>query len=177
MIFGVQHFHKYLIGRRFTLVTDHKPLVRILGSKQGIPTLAAARLQRWGLILSAYEYDLEYIKGEENKEADLSSRLPLKVHVVDPNQKVYRLEYCDSNLPVSAAEVAKETQADPVLRKAYQLTLQGWRGRVDPSLQPYARRANELMDVCCGEQEWSFHPSYVQEFWKSYMKTIWGQDE
>ena len=70
--------------------------------------------------MRAYEYDLEHIKGEENKEADLLSRLPLKVHVVDPNQEVHRLEYCD-NLPVSAAEVAKETQAGPVLRKAYQL--------------------------------------------------------
>ena len=82
MIFGVRHFHEYLIGRRFTLVPDHKPLVRILGSKQGIPILAAARLQRWGLILSAYEYDLEYIKGEENKEVDLLSRLPIQVHML-----------------------------------------------------------------------------------------------
>ena len=42
--FGVRHFHKFLIGQRFTLVTDHKPLVKILGPKQGIPALAAARL-------------------------------------------------------------------------------------------------------------------------------------
>ena len=46
MIFGVKTFHKYLYGRTFTLVTDHKPLTSILGAKSGIPTLAAARLQR-----------------------------------------------------------------------------------------------------------------------------------
>ena len=73
IIFGVCHFHKFLIGRRFTLVTDHKPLVKILGPKQGIPALAAARLQRWALILSAYECNLEYMAGEENKEADMLS--------------------------------------------------------------------------------------------------------
>ena len=50
IICGVRHFHKFLIGQRFTLVTDHKPLVKILGPQQGIPALAAARLQRWALI-------------------------------------------------------------------------------------------------------------------------------
>ena len=36
------------------LVTDHKPLTTILGHKGGIPSSAAARLQQWALILSAY---------------------------------------------------------------------------------------------------------------------------
>ena len=59
LINGVRQFHKYFIGRKFKLVTDHQPLVKILGPKQGIPTLAAARLQRWAIILSAYDYDQE----------------------------------------------------------------------------------------------------------------------
>lgn len=53
LVFGVKKFHAYLYGRKFTLTTDHKPLTTILGPKQGIPTLAAARLQRWALILAA----------------------------------------------------------------------------------------------------------------------------
>ena len=32
-------------------MTDHKPLTTILGHKHGVPSLAAARLQRWALIL------------------------------------------------------------------------------------------------------------------------------
>ena len=87
--------------------------------------MAAARLQRWALILSAYKYDLMYLMGEENQEADLLSRLPLQVHIVDANQELYHLEHCD--LLVTAAEVATKTQVDPVLRKVYQMTLQGWR--------------------------------------------------
>ena len=44
LIFGIKKFHQYLYGRRFKMVTDHKPLTAILGPKKGIPSLAAARL-------------------------------------------------------------------------------------------------------------------------------------
>ena len=43
----------YIYGR-FTLVTDHKTLLTILGPKTGIPSLAAARMQRWSFLLSDY---------------------------------------------------------------------------------------------------------------------------
>ena len=41
LVFGVSKFHQFLYGRRFTLVTDHKPLKTILGPKKKIPPLAA----------------------------------------------------------------------------------------------------------------------------------------
>ena len=46
IIFGIQKFHAYLYGRKFVLVTNHKPLVSLFGPKKAIPPLAAARLQR-----------------------------------------------------------------------------------------------------------------------------------
>ena len=49
-IFGIKKFHQYLYGRKFTLVTDHKPLTTILGPKKGIPVVAASRLQRWAML-------------------------------------------------------------------------------------------------------------------------------
>ena len=54
IIFGIKKFHQYLCGRKFLLVTDNKPLTTLLGPKSAIPTLAAARLQRWALLLVAY---------------------------------------------------------------------------------------------------------------------------
>ena len=49
LIYGIQKFHTYLYGRKFMLVTDHKPLTSILGPKKGVPSVAAACLQRWAL--------------------------------------------------------------------------------------------------------------------------------
>ena len=54
IIFGIQ---KFISTWKFLLVTDHKPLTTILSPKEGLPALAAARLQRWAIMLSVYQYD------------------------------------------------------------------------------------------------------------------------
>ena len=81
IIFGVRRFHQFLYGHPFTLVTDHQPLCKIFGSKQGIPTIVAARLQRWAIVLSAYDYTIEYIPGTYC--ADCMSRLPMPDQPID----------------------------------------------------------------------------------------------
>ena len=85
LVFGVSKFHQFLYGRRFTLVTDHKPLKTILGPKYKIPPLAAARMQRWVLTLSAYVYNIEYRPTGEHGNANGLSRLPLTMEPVSAN--------------------------------------------------------------------------------------------
>ena len=79
IIFGIKKFNQYLIGREFTLITDHKPLTYIFGPKSGIPSLTAARLQRWALLLSAYHYKIVFRSTKAHSNADALSRLPLKL--------------------------------------------------------------------------------------------------
>ena len=74
LVYGVNKFHQFIYGRRFTLVTDHKPLTTILSPKKGLPTLAAARLQRWAIRLAAYQYDIEFRSTEKHCNADGFSR-------------------------------------------------------------------------------------------------------
>ena len=60
LLFAEKKFHKMLFGRHFTLLTDHKPLLSIFGSKKGIPVYSASRLQRWAIILLGYDFSIQY---------------------------------------------------------------------------------------------------------------------
>ncbi|UYV73787.1 hypothetical protein LAZ67_11000915 [Cordylochernes scorpioides] len=70
VIDSVEKFRIYLAGVRFTIFTDHHALQWLKTIKKN-PT---DRLFRWSLKMSAYEYDIKYIKGKTQYEADLLSR-------------------------------------------------------------------------------------------------------
>lgn len=55
--------------------TDHKPLLTIFGSKKGIPTHTANRLQQWSIILLNYNFKMQYISSKNIGHADGLSRL------------------------------------------------------------------------------------------------------
>ena len=119
IIYGVQKFRQYLLGCTFTLITDHQPLVKLFGEHTAIPQLAAARIKRWALILSAYSYKVKYISSKENACADYLSRAPLQEVSEPPEQEDVLLidEKCFKELLLSAKTVASETQRDPCLAK------------------------------------------------------------
>jgi hypothetical protein len=143
LIFGVKKFHPYVYGRQFTLVTDHKPLLTILGPKKGVPSLAAARLQRWAVILSAHQYEIEWRNTHEHANADALSRLPLKHTEISLDETMYSVHGVD--LPVSADEVSKATRKNAILARALEFTAYGWPENCDdPQLKPYFQRRYEL---------------------------------
>ena len=72
IVWGVEHFHQYLYGSKFTIVTDHKPQEVIYGNVNSKPS---ARIERWVLRLQPYCFRVEYRKGEDNP-ADYMSRHP-----------------------------------------------------------------------------------------------------
>ena len=76
IVYAVKKFHQYLYGRRFIIFSDHKPLLGLLSESSPIPSMTAARIQRWALLLSSYNYELRYQKGTANANADGMSWLP-----------------------------------------------------------------------------------------------------
>jgi len=111
IVFAVRSFHQYLYGRNFTLVTYHRPLCKILGEKEGIPPLAAARMQRWALLLSAYQYKIQYIPGKRNYVADCMSRLPSLTGKHDSAERVHSVVLTEQ-LPIVASQIVKASETD-----------------------------------------------------------------
>lgn len=81
----VKHYRPYLYGRKFTIVTDHQPLVSIHRSKdQGL------RIVQWRTKLDGYEYNIIHKPGRVNANADALSRNPVEVVTVE--QQILKID-------------------------------------------------------------------------------------
>lgn len=148
-IFGVKKFHNYLFGRSFELITDHKPLLGLLKEDKAVPTQASARIKRWSLFLSNYEYTLSFRNTTAHANADALSRLPLKSqpsNVYTPPELVLLTEHLAES-PVTADLIQTWTRKDPDLSKLLQYIQSGWPGTVDPSLSTFASKKEELTSL------------------------------
>ncbi|UYV81051.1 hypothetical protein LAZ67_19002654 [Cordylochernes scorpioides] len=82
---SVDKFRIYLTGIKFTIYTDHQAL-------QWLKTIKnpSGRLFRWSLRLSTYNYEIHYLKGSQQYEADLLSRNPfvgfISADIIKQNQ-------------------------------------------------------------------------------------------
>ena len=59
IVWGCKQYRPYLYGRKFTIVTDHKPLTWVFDVKD-----PSSRLLRWRLKLEEYDYHVVYKPGE-----------------------------------------------------------------------------------------------------------------
>ncbi|XP_036815479.1 uncharacterized protein LOC118943635 [Oncorhynchus mykiss] len=113
LVWGVKKFHAYLYGKRFTLVTDHQPLLSIFSPKKGIPAMTAARLQRYALFLASHMYDIEFKPSSLHTNADGLSRLPCtreRQRRVDAVDMFHTAQL--KALPVTSTVIKQETRKD-----------------------------------------------------------------
>ncbi|CAM4584726.1 unnamed protein product [Caretta caretta] len=151
IIFGMQKFHQYPFGRKFTLLTDHRPLTSIFGPYTGIPPLAASHMQCWALLLSAHTYEIKYRKSTLHGNADGLSRLSLPVKHQDTVQKeIFYFEHVE-NTPITATQIKKATRVDPVLSQVMDLMMHGKSRQtspVSPDLVTYMSRRLSIQSGC-----------------------------
>ena len=70
VVFGTQVRRCYLYGRKFKIVTDHATLKWLITVKNH----QCARLTRWVMKLSEYEFEIEHKPGKKHVNADSLSR-------------------------------------------------------------------------------------------------------
>ncbi|XP_055612445.1 uncharacterized protein K02A2.6-like [Uranotaenia lowii] len=160
-IFAVTRFHRIIYGRRFILETDHKPLLSIFGSKQGIPVFTANRLQRWALTILLYDFEIRYVSTDSFGHADILSRL-INRHIRPEEEYVIaslELEHMVrtvvhqslSNFPLSFKVIQSETGKDNTLQQVIRFIQSGWPPKQssisDGKLQQFFQRREDLSVV------------------------------
>lgn len=84
---SIPKFDFYLIGIRFTLITDHEPMKFIFGrNARNLNKRALNRAENYALTLSQYEFDVEIIRSKQNM-ADCLSRCPAPITAADRDKR------------------------------------------------------------------------------------------
>ncbi|XP_031330692.1 uncharacterized protein K02A2.6-like [Photinus pyralis] len=127
-----EKFQMYLLGKHFSLRTDHKPLVQLLGTKP-LSDLSA-RLQRFRMRLMQYSYNVEYIPGKKMIIADMLSRAPIES--TDPGSDALLIDEVEAfaqhigeTLPFSDARLQRIREAqvsDPQTKRVREYIVKGW---------------------------------------------------
>ncbi|GFT63359.1 transposon Tf2-9 polyprotein [Trichonephila clavipes] len=76
IIDALDKFYYYLHRKKFIIHSDHTALVLLKNVKN-----LRGRLFRWSLKLSMFDYEVKYLKGTNNVEADMLSRHPIAQYI------------------------------------------------------------------------------------------------
>ena len=119
----MKKFHQFLYGRKFRLITDHKPLLSIFSPEKQLPVLTAQRLQRYAIILMNYQFDIQYKSTKDHGNADGLSRLSTQTDAdFDQFKKcknaeiLCNIEEANDGLPITFEHVRNETLKDSTLQ-------------------------------------------------------------
>ena len=114
---GVERFFYYLFGRRFTLITDSKPLVQIFSPTRALPPLSATRMQHYSIYLMGFNFDIVYRSTHEHGNADALSRLPMKSEELNEatSTDVFLIRHLQE-MPLNVNDIAKETERSTELK-------------------------------------------------------------
>lgn len=117
IVWAVEKFRLYLLGTKFTLITDCKPL-HFLFKERAKP---CARIERWVLRLQAYKFEVVYKPGNENL-ADAISRLSVAQAVnfdVDGEACICHLVHTNIPEAISLREVEEASLRDKTIQAVF----------------------------------------------------------
>lgn len=151
VVWGVEKFHFYLIGREFNLVVDHQPLAFIFSDDSRANKRATTRAESWAMRLQTYRFKVVVIRSEENIADYLSRESLHNLAPFEDEDSEYELgtltvsvnsEFKNGMQAVTNADIARAAGKDKVfhmIRKAMQT--EDW----PPELARYAAFKDELI--------------------------------
>ena len=132
IVWATSRARYYLIGKKFQLRCDHQPLEFIFNPLRQLPKVTSARLMRWALQLSAYDYDILYVKGESIPHVDALSRLDFSDSTLDTHDEKGKPDsfvHWTTTDVISIEELRHETLHDPILSAVKRRLLENnWSG-------------------------------------------------
>ena len=114
IVFVITRFKQFLLGRRFTLQTDHKPLKYLFAPDEEIPKTASERITIWAIALMSFHYELKYTPGEQIPHADALSRMDYGEDELDNARVCFAINniyFAQSDL-VTQAEIKTELETN-----------------------------------------------------------------
>ncbi|XP_065177704.1 uncharacterized protein K02A2.6-like [Sycon ciliatum] len=144
VVFALQRFRQYVLGRHVEVHTDHQPPISIVQKPfDDVPP----RLQRWLVSLMPYTYKLVHVPGKQLLCVDALSRAPLPGHAPSTAETKSMAEFVGMVLeacPVDLEQVAQATQDDSILHSILQRVLTSRWEAVSASEEAYLIVRDEL---------------------------------
>ena len=146
-------FSDYVLGRKFSIETDHKPLIPLLNSKNldALPP----RIVRFRLRLAKFDYTVYHVPGKQLFTADALSRAPVPETIEDPLQEEVEdfveaiTQRCLPATPQRLGEYRKAQEQDAVCEQLRQYCMTEWPQKkfISSEITPYYKFKDHLT-VC-----------------------------
>ena len=158
VIWGCEHFHLYLFGKEFTIISDHKPLETIFNNPN---FKSPARIERWRLKRQPYHYRVQYRPGKSNA-ADYMSRHPstqVQINNISDIAEEYVNYVAKNAVPkaLTLSKISEESRKDPVLQRVIKAIVSKKDISInkgdDKAIEVFRRRQNELTLYRKGDDE------------------------
>ena len=154
MTWACEKFTDYLLGRKFLMESDHKPLIPLLNSKQ-LDSLPP-RVLRFRLRLARYNYTVQHVPGVNLYTADALSRAPIagsgSEDLSFQEEVETFVDTIEQLLPTTKQRLNTYREAqekDPVCQQIIEYCRQGWPGKdsVRPDVAPQWK-SKEFLTEC-----------------------------
>ena len=75
IVWSMERAQNFLLGKKFHLKSDHKPLEFLFNPRKELSRVTSSRIVRWDIKILAFDFDSIYVKGNTIPHVDALSRL------------------------------------------------------------------------------------------------------